>query len=139
MNSPSLFDHLGDNNVLIELDASWCSIRLSGARAMAKAIGDNNKLLALNLSNNSFSNDTLAILADSLKRNVILLDLSFEGNHFFCRYDTRIREKPSLLTTGEESLLFKFLVAAGTNQSLKKLGVSRGVQIVRSFSSDDLI
>lgn len=121
-----VFQHndLGDNNVLLELDASWCSIRLSGARAMAKAIGDNNKLIGLNLSNNSFANDTLPILNESLKRNLVLIELNFEGNHFVSRYDSKIREKPTILINGEESLLFKFLVSAGTNQSLKRFRVN---------------
>lgn len=118
-------DDLGDNNVLLELDASWCSIRLSGARAMAKAIGDNNKLIVLNVSNNSFANDTLPILTESLKRNLILNELNLEGNHLFLRYESKIREKSSILITGEESSLFKFFVSAGTNQSLKRLRVTR--------------
>ena len=128
-------DDLGDNNVLLELDASWCSIRLSGARAMAKAIGDNNKLIGLNLANNSFANDTLPILIESLKRNVILTELNLEGNQIFSRYDSRIREKPTILINGEESLLFKFLVAAGTNQSLKRFHVTNDRRLVFSIAS----
>jgi hypothetical protein len=116
---------LGDNNVLLHLDVSWCSIRLLGARALAKAIGDNNKLIALDLSNNSFTNETIEHLTNSLTRNMILCDLNLSGNQIFCRYDGRIKSDPSILIIGKESLVYKMLVAAATNQSLKIFRVKK--------------
>ncbi|CAF4272632.1 unnamed protein product, partial [Rotaria magnacalcarata] len=65
-----LAEWLVDNHVLLNLDISWCSIRLLGAKALAKAIGDNNKLVSLNLSSNSFTNDTLELITQSLSRNM---------------------------------------------------------------------
>ena len=91
---------------------------------MAKAIGDNNKLLSLNISNNSFTNETVEVLIDSLTRNLILVELNLEGNHISCRYDTRIRHDPSILLIGKEAVCYRFLVAAATNQSLKRLRVT---------------
>lgn len=110
---------IADNNVLINLDASWCSFRLMGTRTLAKAIGDNNKLLKLDLSNNSFMNDTVEQLTESLTRNMILQELSLASNEFFCRYDTRIRSDPSILLVGKEAIIYRLLVAVSTNQALK--------------------
>ncbi|CAF0797887.1 unnamed protein product [Rotaria sordida] len=110
---------LSDNSTLLNLDVSWCSIRLMGARALAEAIGSNNKLISLNLSNNSFINDTVEFLTNSLTRNMTLNILNLSGNQIFCRYDTRIKEDPSILITGKESFIYKMFVAAATNQALK--------------------
>ncbi|CAF3594160.1 unnamed protein product [Rotaria socialis] len=110
---------LVDNHVLLNLDISWCSIRLLGAKALAKAIGDNNKLVSLNLSSNSFTNDTIELITQSLSRNMTLYDLNLHGNQFICRYDMKFKENPSDLTTGKESQIYKMMVAAATNQSLK--------------------
>jgi hypothetical protein len=90
-----------------------------GARALAKAIGDNNKLATLNLSNNSFANDTVEHLTNSLTRNSVLKDLNLSSNEFFCRYDTRAKDDPSILIIGKEALIYKMLVAASTNQALE--------------------
>ena len=94
-----------------------------GARALAKSIGDNNKLLKLNLSNNSFTNDTLEYLTDSLTRNLILKHLNLSSNEFFCRYDTRIINDPSILIIGKEALIYKMFLTAATNQTLQILKV----------------
>lgn len=91
---------------------------------MAKAIGDNNKLLSLNIANNSFTNETVDILIESLTRNVILVELNLEGNHISCRFDSRIHHDPSILIIGKEALCYRLLVAAATNQSLKRLLVN---------------
>ncbi len=113
------FSSSGDNNIVVNLNVSWCSIRLMGARALAKAIGDNNKLATLNLSNNSFANDTVEHLTNSLTRNSVLKDLNLSSNEFFCRYDTRAKDDPSILIIGKEALIYKMLVAASTNQALE--------------------
>ncbi|CAF1323806.1 unnamed protein product [Rotaria sp. Silwood1] len=110
---------LRENNILLNLDISWCSIRLKGTRALAEAIGENNKLISLDLSNNSFANDTVELLTNSLTRNMILNILNLSGNQIFCRYDTKIKEDPSILIIGKESLVYKMFVAAATNQALK--------------------
>lgn len=90
-----------------------------GARALAKSIGDNNKLLKLDLSNNSFMNDTVEQLTESLTRNMTLKEFNLASNEFFCRYDTRIKEDPSILLIGKEAIIYRMFVAAATNQSLK--------------------
>jgi len=96
-----------------------------GARALAKAIGDNNRLISLDLSNNSFTNDTIGFLTNSLTRNMVLNDLNLSGNQLCCRYNTRIKEKPSILITGREALVYKMLAAAMTNQVLKIFRVNK--------------
>lgn len=96
-----------------------------GARAIAKAIGDNNKLISLDLSNNSFTNDTVEILTNSLTRNMILKDLNLFGNEIFCRFDTRIKNDPSVLIIGKEAMIYRLFVAAATNQSLKIFRVKK--------------
>ncbi|CAF0979777.1 unnamed protein product [Rotaria sordida] len=116
---------LTDNNMLLNLDVSWCSIRLMGAKALAKAIGDNNKLISLDLSYNSFTNDTIEILTNSLTRNMSLCELSLHGNQFICRYDATIKENPSLLITGKDCQVYKMIVSAATNQSLKIFRLGR--------------
>ncbi len=90
-----------------------------GARALAKSIGDNNKLQSLDLSNNSFTNETVEILTNSLINNLTLKELNLLGNEIFCRYDTRIKNDPSILIIGKEALIYKMFIAATTNQSLK--------------------
>jgi Ran GTPase-activating protein (RanGAP) involved in mRNA processing and transport len=90
-----------------------------GARALAKAIGDNNKLFKLDLSNNSFTNDTVEHLTNSLIQNLVLKDLNLSSNEFFCRYDTKIKDDPSILIVGKEAFIYKMFVAAATNQALQ--------------------
>lgn len=109
----------GENSVLVNLNVSWCSIRLSGALALAKVIGDNNKLISLDLSNNSFGNDSVDALTNSLARNMSLDLLDLTGNQIFCRFDTKTKEDPSILIIGKESLVYKLFAAAATNQTLK--------------------
>ncbi|CAF3366478.1 unnamed protein product [Rotaria sp. Silwood1] len=116
---------LTDNNFLLNFDISWCSIRLMGAKALAKAIGDNNKLISLDLSYNSFTNDTIESLTTSLTRNMSLCELNLHGNQFICRYDATIKENPSLLITGKDSQIYKMLISAATNQSLKIFRLGR--------------
>lgn len=113
-----------DNHVLLNLDISWCSIRLTGAKALAKAIGDNNKLISIDLSSNSFSNDTVELLTTSLTRNMTLCELNLHGNQFFSRYEIQLKENPSTLTTGKDCQIYKMLVAASTNHTLKILRVN---------------
>ncbi|CAF3294130.1 unnamed protein product [Rotaria sp. Silwood2] len=110
---------LRENSVLLNLNISWCSIRLKGTRALAEAIGENNKLISLDLSYNSFANDIVELLTNSLSRNMILNVLNLSGNQIFCRYDIKIKEGPSILIIGKESLIYKMFVAAATNQALK--------------------
>ena len=98
---------------------SWCSIRLTGAKAMAKAIGDNNRLLTLDLSHNSFTNETIDLITQSLSRNMMLCELNLRGNQFISRFDASVKENPTLLITGKENQLYKMIVAAATNQTLK--------------------
>lgn len=119
----------GDNSTLLNLDMSWCSIRLTGAKAIAKAIGDNNRLLTLDLSHNSFTNDTLELFTQSLSRNMILCELNLRENQFVCRFDATIKETPTLLITGKENQLYKMLVAAGTSQALKIFRVISSLMI----------
>ena len=104
---------------MLKLNASWCSIRLLGARALAKALGDNSKLTTLDLSNNSFTNDTVEHLTNSLARNLVLKELNLVANEFFCRYDTRIRDDPSIVIVGKEAMIYRMLVTAATNQALE--------------------
>ena len=115
----------GDNNVLTHLDVSWCSIRLLGARALAKAIGDNNKLQVFDLSNNSFTNDTVELLTNSLTRNAILHELNLTGNAIFCRFTTQVKEDPSIILIGKEAHVYRLFVAAAANQALKIFRVER--------------
>lgn len=110
---------LADNNIVLHLDLSWCSIRLAGARALAKAIGDNNKLQVLDLSNNSLTNDAVDILTNSLTRNMILKELNLTGNEIFCRFETKVKEDPSIILIGKEAMVYRLFVAAATNQALK--------------------
>ena len=109
----------GENNIVLHLDLSWCSIRLTGAKALAKSIGDNAKLLSLDLSHNSFTNDTIDLLANSLKNNTTLSELNLRGNQLICRFDQTIKDNPLSLVNGKDSLLFKLLQAAATNSALK--------------------
>ena len=125
---------IGDNNVLLNLDVSWCSIRLLGARALAKAIGDNNKLLSLNLSNNSFTNDTVEHLTNSLTRNMMLKDLNLSSNEIFCRYDKRIKDDPSIVIIGKEAIVYRLFIAAATNQSLKIFRVNQKTKNIHFHS-----
>ena len=104
---------------------SWCSIRLAGAKAMAKSIGDNNRLLALNLFHNSFTNETIDLIANSLSRNMVLSELNLRENQFISRYDATVKETPSILITGKDCQLYKMLVAAATNQTLKIFHVTK--------------
>ena len=113
----------GDNNVLLELDASWCSLRQTGAQAMAKAIGDNNKLILLNLSHNSFGNSVVEILIDSLSRNLTLAELNLEENEISARYTSETHRDPKSLINGKEAFVYRLLLAAATNQSLKQFRV----------------
>jgi hypothetical protein len=101
-----------------------------GARAIAKAIGDNNKLLKLNLSHNSFANDTIEHITNSLTRNSVLKDLDLSSNEFFSRYDTRIRDDPTILIVGKEAFIYKMFVAATTNQALKIFRVNTHISHV---------
>lgn len=116
---------------------SWCSIRLAGAKAMAKAIGDNNRLLTLDLSHNSFTNETIDLITQSLSRNMMLCELNLRGNQFINRSDATIKENPTLLITGKENQLYKMIVAAATNQTLKIFRVRKRNPIFpfSSFSS----
>jgi hypothetical protein len=109
----------GDNHVLVNFDASWCSIRLMGAKAMAKAIGENNRLASLDLSHNSFTNDTLVSITSSLTTNTALSELNLRGSHFISRYEGPVKENPDSLITGKNSQIYDMLLAAATNQSLK--------------------
>jgi hypothetical protein len=115
----------GDNNTLLNLDISWCSIRLTGAKAIAKAIGDNNKLIFLDISHNSFTNDTINLITNSLTRNMMLCELNLSGNQLISRFDVKIKENPKILVTGKDSQLYKMIVAAATNQSLKIFRVKK--------------
>lgn len=92
---------------------------------MAKAIGDNNKLISLDLSYNSFTNDTIDLITHSLTRNVILCELNLCGNQLVCRFDMTVKENPAILITGKDSQLYKMIVAAATNQTLKIFGVKK--------------
>lgn len=92
---------------------------MTGAKAIAKAIGDNNRLLSLDLSHNSFTNDTIVLLTNSLKSNMILNELNLRENQFICRFDTTIKENPLNLINGKDALLFKLIHAAATNPPLK--------------------
>ena len=132
---PSTVFILGDNSILVSLNASWCSIRLMGARALAKCLGDNNKLLKLDLSNNSFMNDTVEQLTESLTRNMILQELNLASNEFFCRYDTRIKGDPSILLIGKEASIYRMFVAAATNQALKifRVETQSSLHHIRSY------
>ena len=109
----------GENSVLLNLDVSWCSIRLTGAKALAKAIGENNKLISLDLSHNSFTNETIDIFTHSLKNNMTLCELNIRGNQLICGYDLSIKENPLNLINGKDSQLYKMIVAAATNPPLK--------------------
>jgi hypothetical protein len=122
-----LFSLSGDNNILLNLDISWCSIRLSGTHALAEAIGDNNKLLSLDLSNNSFGNDSLDKLTSSLSRNMILNFLNLSENQIFSRYTTQIKEDPSILLVGSESSVYKLFVAVAASQALKQFHVMKNI------------
>lgn len=104
---------------------SWCSIRLAGAKAMSKAIGDNNQLLSLDLSNNSFTNETLELITQSLSRNMMLCELNLRGNQFIIRFNATVKENPTSLITGKENQLYKMLVTAATNQTLKIFRVKK--------------
>ena len=120
-----LFIELGENDILVNLDMSWCSIRLAGAKELAEAIGENSGLISLNLSNNSFTNDTIELLTNSLARNITLCELDLSDNQFICRYDVAVKANPRILLTGNGSELYKMIVSALTNQSLKILRVRR--------------
>lgn len=119
---------------------SWCSIRLTGAKAMAKAIGDNNKLLTLDLSHNSFTNDTLELITQSLSRNMMLCELNLRGNQFISRFDATVKDNPTMLITGKENQLYKMIVAAAINQTLKIFRVmkNKSFYLILMFSFSQL-
>lgn len=114
-----IFLSLGENNTIVDLDISWCSVRLTGTTALAKAMGDNNHLRKLNLSNNRFSNETLEILIRSVQRNVILEEIDLSSNQFIIRFEPSYEKNPAPIITGSESLLYKLFLVASTNQNLK--------------------
>ena len=107
------------------MDLSWCSIRLRGAKALAKSIGDNNKLISLDLSHNSFANDTIELIKNSLTRNTTLYELNLCDNQFVCRYNGSIKENPLILINGIESQMYKMIQSASTNQGLKIFQVGK--------------
>lgn len=123
----------------MSLDISWCSIRLTGAKALAKAIGDNNKLMSLDLSHNSFTNDTIELITNSLTRNVTLNELNLSGNQLICRYNGAVDENPLILTTGKDCQLYKMIVAAATNQSLKIFRVKNQYFLLKKMIFFDLV
>ena len=124
---------LDENTVLQHLDASWCGIRLAGAKAMAKAIGTNVRLSSLNLAFNSVANDTVGMLTRSLRRNCTLHELDLRGNQLIGQYNAAIEKSPATLVTGKQSELFQLIVAGATNRALRILRVrancSRGDSI----------
>ena len=114
---------LDENTVLQHLDASWCGIRLAGAKAMSKAIGANVRLASLNLSFNSFANDTIGMITRSLRRNCTLRELDLRGNQLIGQYDAAIEKNPAAMVTGKHSELFQLIVAGATNHALRILRV----------------
>lgn len=112
-----------ENLILVNFDVSWCSIRLAGAKAMAKAIGENSRLETLDLSHNSFTNDTLVSIKSSLETNTTLHELNLRGSHFISRYEGPVKENPDILISGKDSQIYDMLVTAAKNQSLKSLRV----------------
>jgi hypothetical protein len=71
------------------------------------------------LSHNSFINDTVESITRSLTRNTTLCELNLRDNQIISRYDGTIKENPNKLITGEASQIYKMIVVAATNQSLK--------------------
>lgn len=55
----------------------------------------------------------------------MLNELNLCGNQLICRYDGIVDENPSILITGKDCQLYKMIVAAATNQSLKILRVNK--------------
>ena len=102
---------------------SWCCIRLAGAKAIAKALSDNNGLISLDISYNSFTNDTLPLFAQSFEKNNTLEELNFRGNQLINRFDVNNKDMVKYLTTGVQSQLYKMLVAASTNHTMKIIRV----------------
>jgi hypothetical protein len=106
------------------LDLSWCSIRLLGAKAIAKSIGDNNRLVSLNLSHNRFNNETLDTFAGAFARNMALHELNLRGNELTSRYDRLATQKRSIKNGNQiNDPLYHMLVAALTNHTLKVIRV----------------
>lgn len=77
----------------------------------------------MNLSHNGFGNEIVDKLTNSLSRNMTLNYLNLSGNEFFARFNTQIREDPSILIIGKESSVYKMLAAAATSQALRKFHV----------------
>jgi hypothetical protein len=54
-----------------------------------------------------------------------LCELNLSGNQLISRYDGTIKENPLVLITGKDCQLYKMIVAAATNQSLKIFRVKK--------------
>jgi hypothetical protein len=55
----------------------------------------------------------------------MLCELNLSGNQLISRFDVKIKENPKILVTGKDSQLYKMIVAAATNQSLKIFRVKK--------------
>jgi len=54
-----------------------------------------------------------------------LCELNLCGNQLISRYDETIKDNPLILITGKDCQLYKMIVAATTNQTLKIFRVKK--------------
>jgi hypothetical protein len=54
-----------------------------------------------------------------------LCELNLRGNQLVSRYDGTVKQTPSILITGKDCQLYKMIVAAATNHSLKIFRVKK--------------